>query len=93
MVRRNRDLPSDPFGCSEPVQIYMLYAEATDTTFSASVKAEQWQDINIESPTDLCLFIIVDHEKLQSWMHPGKLMYLCGHEKKRYYINMNLCKT
>ena len=43
--------------------------------------------MDIEPLTDLSLFIIVDHNKLHSWMHPGKLMYLCGHLTKRYYIS------
>lgn len=77
---------SNTYGCN-------CAAEAINTTFNTSVKVEQWQDMDIETLTDLRLFIIVDHKKLKSWMHSGKLIDLCAHLTKKYYININLCRT
>lgn len=77
LLRRGKEaLVSSGTAGAKSSKSLALTAEATDTTFNTSVKAEQWQDLDIEPLTDLCLFITVDHKKLQSWMHLSKLMYL-----------------
>lgn len=65
------------------ISLHQIRAEATDTAFCTSVKAEHWQYMNIEPAAHLLLFIGVDHKKLQFRMHASQLTYLLGHYAKR----------